>query len=357
MATSTTLKRLFREKQFEQITSLSKAVFKNINSNWDDLPIVVRSYLALGRIEEACFLCEHVRTLDEKTGDTVSYYVAYTECLRHKGQNIEAIEVYEKAIANHPNEVGLYLAECELLDMLGRRKEAKARLTQVLKIEPDNKRANKYMEKIGERPNADVRPPVERHCVKREDEANMHLNLTRFNPLVAAFSKEEVRECQQVNKKRKLKKLSKLPCLPEVSQSDVFEETLYAAELGLAAREYQFAIHMLTEVFASEESRIRGEAYKLLGEIYFRKGMHDSAEAAWLSCLEYGCTESRVYVNLVKLACKRNDHVLANQRLIACRHKEVPVDRIEQLTKQVSEIKNANQPIRLSMDNLNCKKD
>lgn len=303
------LSSLFEQRNFQAI--LDRAQHEEITpaTNPHAANVIAATLFQLGRYPDCLLWCEG---LSPSLTNDAAFASMHGAVLRRIGRMDEAEQIFRTALLTHPNNIFLRNNFANLLIDQKHFDEAEAILKSLLEENPSYEDAQSNLNRLKfQRSLAASAPRPSESASPTPTSSQDHF----VDPLVAAFSDEEVAIAGGVAAKQGSDQLGKSPIvgldpssLPNRVQDKELQEALALARQTIDVNPEQ-AIRDCT--LLHNKLGIQASIYEVAGEAYIRLQLFADAETCLLAAQGLGSTEGSVPLNLANLAAMRGDQLLA----------------------------------------------
>ena len=309
---------------FDSFSALENPVITNI---------VAASYFKLGEYSKSLNLLSQIESCFI---DDVDYLSLYGACLRRNGDLELARLQFERALKISPNSLSIQNNFANLLIDLGDFVLAEKILSHVLSVDNSYEDAKVNKLRLSER--LQITKPLLSGNNSSSD------SLVLGDPLLLAFTSDESRRTLPVNHSTKQANQVKSiisDSLPSFTEQQVASDQFKLAQQAIKDKRYDFALQLCSQAKVSLQE-LSG-IYECVSDAYIAQSLFKEAEICILHAIQLGVSGFKLYVNLVSLACMRNDYGLAQfyfekLLLIDSEHSALP-----QLRVQITNCKKFNQ--------------
>ncbi|MDC0165492.1 tetratricopeptide repeat protein [Synechococcus sp. AH-558-M21] len=290
----------------------------------------LRSSSLLSQIE-SCFI------------DDVEYLSLYGACLRCNSDFDLARVQFERALKINPDLPAIQNNFANLLIDMNQLDEAERILTKLLKEDPLYRDARVNFNRLEEKKQSsrDV-----------ADESEIEKGWSLVDPLLLAFSKEEVQRTSPTSIKNKNtidKNQNLSESLPPLEDYQVASDQLKLAQQAIIDKRFDFALQLCSQVKTTLPNS--PEVYECASDAYISKSSFKEAEICILHAIQMGSSSFKLFVNLVTLACMRNDFGLAQFYFERALSIDPDHSSLDHLRKQIAASDNASNDLFFRFDN------
>ena len=291
----------FRGNRYDEIVSSIDPVSFSPLEQPAVANIVAAAYFKLGDFSSALTLLSDIESCFV---DDIEYLILYGSCLRRIGDFDNAYIQFQRALKIDSSLPRLQNNYANLLIDLTRFDEAHKILTDLLLKNPSYDDAAANLRRLNERRQS--------HNLE-SDQVTSSQSWEFGNPLLLAFSQEEVRESAPLLKQISNSSDSKstiAKSLPAIHDHQLATDQLKIAQQAVVDQRYDFALQLCSQVkhIFPDSSLI----YECASDAYIAKKMFNEAEICILHALQLGTKSFKLIVNLISLACMRRDFHLAH---------------------------------------------
>lgn len=263
--------------------------------------IVGAAYFKLGDFSSALSLLSDIESCYV---DDIEYLILYGSCLRRIGDLDNAYIQFQRALKIDSSSPRLQNNYANLLIDLTRFDEADKILTELLSKNPSYDDAAANLRRLNER---------RKSHSSESDQVTCSQSWEFANPLLLAFSQEEVRQSAPLLSPKLSNRDSKskiAESLPAIQDHQLASDQLKIAQQAVLDHRYDFALQLCSQVkhIFPDSSLV----YECASDAYIAKKMFNKAEICILHALQLGTRSFKLIVNLISLACMRRDFDLAH---------------------------------------------
>ena len=292
-----------QDAPFRQIIRNYEREPKKNKFNDDELLNVAASYLNIGLAEQAEEICSELEDRSRFNSNFVSIYGA---ALRRLGKHKESLEVFEDYLSMGMKDSAVANNYANLLIDIGQFDKAKSILVKALTERPEN-------EKDIERNIARVNALIGAQTTEKNK------SIDELDPIIAAFSPEEIEENKKARNGDKKGTHTDLPknyvlSIDNQKVSDACKSQLVELRTHVNKNPTK-VLSVCSDIHKRGVSDL-ALLYEVAAEAYLKLQMLADAEIAYHSAIALGTTEFATYLNLSNLCAMRSDFNMAYTYLI-----------------------------------------
>lgn len=341
---SESLYELHRRGDHQGVLRLARSIDVQPAADPQSALVVAHSLFQLGRFRDALQIC---LVLQPVVQTDLSFLNLFALCFRRLDQIAQAEQVFRFGLEHHPASTPLTTNFVNLLLEQRRLDEAEALLKQALEAKPAASEFRDCLHRIHElrsppllpsisdpTPLSDAQQPALRlpssseevlvaDCSGSDSQSNPSRLLPSLDPLLLAFSDEEVRLDQENRRSLRESKadggakpvteevleipaLTTYPELPEPSLAEVLEELHLAAREALLEKQPEAALVLADQLRLLDPS-MQVEIYRICAEAYLALANPTAAELCLHAIAEHGQLADEDHLNLALLSLRRHD--------------------------------------------------
>ena len=309
---------------FDSFSALENPVITNI---------VAASYFKMGEFSKSLNLLSQIESCFV---DDVDYLSLYGACLRRNGDLELARLQFERALKISPDSLSIQNNFANLLIDLGDFAFAEKILIHILSVDESYEDAKVNKLRLSERLRITKSLPSSNNSSAD--------SLVLGDPLLLAFTSDESRRTLPVNHSTKQANQVKSiisDSLPSFSEQQVASDQFKLAQQAIKDKRYNFALKLCSQAKTSMQE-LSG-IYECVSDAYIAQSLFREAEICILHAIQLGVSGFKLYVNLVSIACMRNDYDLAQfyfEKLLTIDPEHI---LLPQLRVQIAKCKKLNQ--------------